>query len=501
VAATCVNSAKGEAAGSNTVNTSGATFTSAATGSTFFVQVHCDPAITITIPADSKGNAYTLVKRQTSGSTSCAVYKCENGVGGAGHYATANLSAGNFPAILFTEWSDTGKTVVVDTASLVGASDTSSPFTVTSGTFDATSTAAYLGTSDDATGSPITKSESTGFSSVIQATDDNNFYGGSVWQKTLSGTGALTPSITYSTGTIVGCALVIFGLKSVSSGITLTGVSGAGAVGSVSPGTANAVTGNSGTASAGTVSPASSKALTGVSGTSSAGTVGPNVTVALTGVSATATAGTVTPTTGIFVALTGVTGTGSVGTVSPVVDKALSGVSGTSSVGTVAPSSVKALTGNSSTGSVGTVSPALSAGVTGVSGTGSAGSTAGSTSVALSGVAGTGSVGTVTADAGGTIVALSGVSATGSVGQPGVDIVVSLTGVTGTGIAGSVSPPSTTSGGDAWGREKKKRRAQVQAEVNARNLEIIRAELAQEVIEIEEEPFDDDDEEALMLLL
>lgn len=55
--------------------------------------------------------------------------------------------------------------------------------------------------------------------------------------------------------------------------------------------------------------------------------------------------------------------------------------------------------------------------------------------------------------------------------------------------------------GDAWG--KKKRKAQVQAEVNARNLEILKADVAEEmkaeaIVETVEY---DDDEDALMLLL
>lgn len=60
------------------------------------------------------------------------------------------------------------------------------------------------------------------------------------------------------------------------------------------------------------------------------------------------------------------------------------------------------------------------------------------------------------------------------------------------------------SGGNAWG--KKKRRQQIQAEVNARNLEILRAEIAQEmkaetVVEGIQADEYDDDEDVLMLLL
>jgi len=67
----------------------------------------------------------------------------------------------------------------------------------------------------------------------------------------------------------------------------------------------------------------------------------------------------------------------------------------------------------------------------------------------------------------------------------------------------SATTPSLSGGGDAWG--KKKRRQQVQAEVNRLNLEIIKAELAEEakaesVVEAIGDEYDDD-EDVLMLLL
>lgn len=282
----------------------------------------------------------------------------------------------------------------------------------------------------------------------------------------------------------------------------LTSVTGTASVGTIAPSTNAALTGVSGTSSAGTVSPSAGPVLTGVTGTGSAGATGVDVKVGLTGVSATGTAGTVTASVGFFVALTGVTGTGSVGTVAPAIDKSLAGATGTSSVGSVVSAVSPALTGNSVTGSVGTVAPASVAALTATTGTTSAGTVGASVQVALSGVTGTGSAGTVTAIVGGTSVALTGVSGTGSVSAPGVDIQIGISGVSAVGSAGNVSPPASSSGGNAWEKTQKKRRAQVQAEINARNLEIIKAELAQESEpEVVEAEAYDDDEDVLMLLL
>lgn len=184
-------------------------------------------------------------------------------------------------------------------------------------------------------------------------------------------------------------------------------------------------------------------ALTGVTGTGSVGSVSPAFSIALSGVTGTGSVGTVVPSASFSVALTGVTGTGSVGSVAKVFTIPLTAVSATGSVGTVSSTSVQsvALTGNNATGSVGSVSVTFSIPLTGTTGTGSVGSVASSSvqSVALTGVTGTGSVGSL----GKTFsVALSGVTGSGTVGvvTPLTGTVVQLTGVTGTGSVGDVTP-------------------------------------------------------------
>jgi hypothetical protein len=246
----------------------------------------------------------------------------------------------------------------------------------------------------------------------------------------------------------------------------LTGVTGTGSLGTVTPAISTALTGTSATGSLGTVTPGTSRALTSNTGTGSVGTVTPGSSVALTATTGTGSLGTVTPS--ISVALTGVAGTGTVGTVTADGDvtAALTGVTGTGSLGTVAPASSVALTGTTGTGSVGSVSPATSAALTGVTGTGSVGTVEPSITVALTGVTGTGSVGTVSASGGASggdyiviggvyiliggdnvtlgepddgIVALTGVTGTGSTGTVSPAITIELTGVTGTGSVGTVT--------------------------------------------------------------
>lgn len=204
--------------------------------------------------------------------------------------------------------------------------------------------------------------------------------------------------------------------------VALTGVTGTGSVGSVSPAFSIALSGVTGTGSVGSVASSSvqSVALTGVTGTGSVGTVTPAVaySVALTGVSATGSVGTVSSTSVQSVALTGVSATSSVGSVLPTFSLGLTAVTGTGSVGSVAKTFTIPLSGLSATGTVGTVSPtaASSIALTGVTGTGSVGSLGKTFSVALSGVTGSGTVGVVTPLTG-TVVQLTGVTGTGSVGD------------------------------------------------------------------------------------
>lgn len=195
---------------------------------------------------------------------------------------------------------------------------------------------------------------------------------------------------------------------------TITGVSGSGQVGTLSP---------SGTASV---------SLSGTSGTGSVGSVSASVSVAtaITGVSSTGSVGTTTQTGDANVTSPSAAGTGSVGTVSasgsgsPDGNVTITGIAGAGQVGTVAASgnAEVSIAGISGAGSVGSITPSVtvSTTITGVSGTGNVGATTqtGAANTTVSSAVGTGLVGDVSAagtSQNGNAV-ITGVSGIGSVG-------------------------------------------------------------------------------------
>jgi len=80
--------------------------TTSASGSTFVLNIFSSTAIAGSTPVqDSFSNSYTLKETLTTqfGSVIVYTYICDNGSGGAGHTATANLSSAAHCAIFFTE--------------------------------------------------------------------------------------------------------------------------------------------------------------------------------------------------------------------------------------------------------------------------------------------------------------------------------------------------------------------------------------------------------------
>lgn len=483
MAAVVANSAVGT--GANVSSCTTAAITSSATGSTFLIGAAFDAgALPASTATDSKGNTYTLVGQggPVSGGTACFVlYKCENGVGGSGHTGTFHTNGTTFPAAFLIEVRDGGNVVSVDSGSLVTGSDATSPYTITSGTFNAASTLALTFCAPDWSGSPITIAESTGWTSVIQQTDDNNFYGGAVFSKALSGTTALTPSFTGSGTSALGFGMIILGLKTASSSPALTGNSSTLSLSSVSLGVgiSKGVTGNTITSSVTTAQANVQVALTGVSSATSVGTVStgppalhsvaatgsvtsmaPGFALALSGNSATGSVSNVaagisaTPSavssagtvqgfsqTGVTPAPLGpVTGTCSVGSVTPGIARALAAVSSATSVTSVGANVSVALTGVSSTCTVGTLYPPGNA-LAGVSATGAVGSLSLGVAKAISGVSGTSTPGSVKSTPQRVLTAVQGTGAVGNVVFG--NVVVRLGGVTTVGIAGNLSPPTT----------------------------------------------------------
>lgn len=194
-----------------------------------------------------------------------------------------------------------------------------------------------------------------------------------------------------------------------AGGVTLTGISGTGQVGSVTRrvDSTKAVTGVAGAGQVGSVAASISvtRALTGVESTGAAGSTGVSVsaTRSLNGVEATGAAGTVTTGANVTKAVTGVASTGQVGAVGVTKSGSavLTGLQATGEVGSVAASLTvtRGLTGLESTGEIGNVGLSVSAtrSLAGVESTGAVGSVAfaQSGSAILSGVQATGAVGSV----------------------------------------------------------------------------------------------------------
>lgn len=152
----------------------------------------------------------------------------------------------------------------------------------------------------------------------------------------------------------------------VASGITvaLSGVSGTGSVGSLSPAFSLGATGVAATGSPGSLSPALSLGLTGLNATGSPGSLSPGGTFTASGVAAIGSVGDLIAIASI--PLTGVGGTGSVGSMSPTMETfvALTGVSASGAIGNLNAAITLALTGVTGAGSPGSLMPVGSFGIT-----------------------------------------------------------------------------------------------------------------------------------------
>ncbi len=177
-----------------------------------------------------------------------------------------------------------------------------------------------------------------------------------------------------------------------------------------------------------TLSGTADKSLTGVSGSGAVGTVSTQVLLSLLGNALSGSAGTIA-------------GTGTA-------DKTLSGNAGIGSAGipTLSGSAAKAITGNSATGNIGTLSGSGGAtlSLSGVSIATAAGimSLSGAANVTLPGVFITGQIGNITASAGGSAsVSLSGIAASGAAGTLTLSgaAAKSISGVSGSGAMGSIA--------------------------------------------------------------
>jgi hypothetical protein len=167
--------------------------------------------------------------------------------------------------------------------------------------------------------------------------------------------------------------------------LSISAVTSAGSVGSVTVQSSESDTGTVATGSVGAVSIAVSTTLSGVTGTGSVGAITTTNSQSLSGVTGTGTVGSVTVQRSE--SDTGTTATGSVGVVSITVTPSLSSVTSTGSVGSLTVNTAEADTGTTATGSVGSISNALNIALSGTAATGLVGSVNGpNKNFALTGV-------------------------------------------------------------------------------------------------------------------
>jgi len=203
------------ATSTSSVTTAGGTTT---TGSTFVISASFDPGANISSVTDSKGNTYTQVvtPQTTSSGSKLAMYYCANGTGGASHTATVNYSATAYSVVYLVEVTGAASASFDVTAKTV---DTSSPFTVSTGTLaQADEVVITAVANDDGSSVNYTSSNTT---IIGENNDTANYWTGAISKQVVASTSSFTPSFTLSAGTNL--ALITATFKAAGGGaFTLT---------------------------------------------------------------------------------------------------------------------------------------------------------------------------------------------------------------------------------------------------------------------------------------
>ncbi|HAD29832.1 MAG TPA: hypothetical protein DCF96_14330 [Rhodobacteraceae bacterium] len=190
--------------------------------------------------------------------------------------------------------------------------------------------------------------------------------------------------------------------------------------------------------------------VTGVAGTGAVGTVYPNP--AINPAVGTGAIGDFELIVSLDVNVTSVIGTGALGDL--IFATTVTGVAGTGAIGTEVPESEIEETGVAGTGAIGAYAPENVLTATGVAGTGATGAETAVSEISVSGISGTGSVHVIGTGAGSDFNLIVGpITGLGGVGTTGSEIAeteISETGLAGTGAIGSVDP-AVGWGNNAWG--------------------------------------------------
>lgn len=196
---------------SDTITTTAQTTQSS--GATFLIAVSWgSTAINISSVSDSKSNTYTICGSVQNIATHhrLALYRCENGTGGATHTATVAFSGTAFPVLHFIQCTGV-LTSSYDSAATAQGTDASTPWTVTSGSFaQANNVVITLCGCDGEVGSSNYSSSNTTI--LSEELDSFNYYASAVSKLVISSTSAVTPSFTATEGT--NAALIVAAFKS-----------------------------------------------------------------------------------------------------------------------------------------------------------------------------------------------------------------------------------------------------------------------------------------------
>lgn len=183
-------------AADNTGNaTTTASRTSQATGSNFYIAISYPSGETLTSVTDSKSNTYTQIDTLTDAGNAyiIAVYKSENGTGGASHTATLTLGATARKVIYFWEVTGAATSSSVDQHAIV--KDTSSPFDQTVTTTQAAEIVYSFVRSGDIVGVTFTPNGS--FSTLDS---ESSVSASQLAYRAVSSTGTYGPAFTASGG-------------------------------------------------------------------------------------------------------------------------------------------------------------------------------------------------------------------------------------------------------------------------------------------------------------
>lgn len=460
-------------------NTSSGTSAATTSGVGDVLEVSIADNNSAAVVSDNKSNTWTqigtdLAAGVVTGQKWYAVVA--SGKSGSGHTITVTFTGVGNSTPIWRRISGAAASPLDSSASAQGT-DSTSPFTVTSGTLAQANN--YVSADIFCDGAAGGYTAGGGFTKFQEQTNDALYWTQAAGDLTTSATTAVTPSWTVSGSIGGGAGLFVTVWKEAAGGSSaaLTGSAATGSAGTTTSAISYALTGTAITGSTGTVSASTgaTAALTGTAITSAAGTLVSAIGQALSGQAITSSQGS----------LTGITATaGFVKAPGPGIgpfsngqflaaprgylftqqsSAALTGLSITSAQGTLSADLNDTLSGQSSTSAQGTITSALTDGISGQAGTGATGSVTSAISVALTGQSISGSQGTLTATSG-TVLSLTGTAASFAQGSIASDLSNVLLGSSAQVSQGSVSTNSGITARDTHdgGRPRKREYPQTQ---------------------------------------